>query len=97
MYSKAIPNHVIMSVQPKRTGLVLGSFAALIHLVWSLLVAAGWAQPLIDFIYKVHFLNNPFEVQAFDPARALLLIVVTFAVGFVAGSVLGLIWNKAQK
>jgi hypothetical protein len=81
-------------INHNKAGLVLGSFIGLIHLIWSILVAAGWAQPLADFIYGMHFLNNPFHVKQFEIVTAVELVVITFVVGYVAGNVLALLWQK---
>jgi hypothetical protein len=35
------------TIHPIRAGLVLGAVIGLWHLAWSLLVAVGWAQPVI--------------------------------------------------
>jgi hypothetical protein len=78
---------------PLKTGLVFGVFIALMHAGWSALVALGLAQKLIDFIFWVHFIAPPFHVEAFDLARAAILIGVTFGVGLVAGMFAALIWN----
>jgi hypothetical protein len=80
-----------------KIGLVLGSFLGLFHLVWGLLIAIGFAQPLLDFIYNMHSLNNPFTVASFDLARSVGLIVVTFLVGYMVGYVFATIWNKFHK
>ncbi len=81
----------------KKVALVLGSFAGLVHLVWGVLIALGFAQPLMDFIYKMHSLNNPFTVAPFDLMRSLGLVVVTFLVGYVAGYVFSAIWSKFHR
>lgn len=80
-----------------KTGLVLGSFAAFWHLVWVVLVAFGWAQPLMDFIYRMHSLTNPNMVAPFDLMRSVWLIIIAFCVGYVAGNVFAFFWNKIQK
>lgn len=80
-----------------KTGLVFGSFAAFVHLVWSLLIAFGWAQGWMDFVYRVHSLNNPFTVMPFDLWRSLGLIVLTFVVGYIVGNVFAFIWKKFHK
>lgn len=84
-------------VNPKQTALFLGTFVSLIHIVWSVLVLLGFAQILVDFIYWLHFLNNPFSVQSFEVSRALILIVITFCVGFGVGFVAGSLWNTVLK
>ena len=81
----------------KNLGLVLGSFAALVHLVLSVLIAIGWAQPLLDFIYHMHSLTNPFKVGSFDLVRSLGLVIITFCVGYIVGNVFSLLWNKFHK
>lgn len=80
-----------------KTGIAFGAFIALWHLLWSVLVVAGLAQGLINFIYMVHFLNNPFTVSAFNITTALTLIIVTAIVGYVFGWVFAYIWNWAHK
>ena len=88
---------IIIKLDPQKTGLVLGSLAALMHLLWSLMVAMGLAQWWMDWVFSLHFLNNPFTVGSFDIVTALILIVVTGIVGFVVGWVFSTIWNYWQK
>lgn len=75
------------------TGLILGTFAGLVHLLWAVIVGFGFGQVLLDFIYSMHFLNNPFSVSSFDVVRAVMLVVVTFVVGYVGGWVFAAVWN----
>lgn len=86
-----------MTLSPFRTGAVLGLFAGLWHAAWSSLVAAGWAQPVIDFILWIHFLDVPVRLQPFDAPRAATLIVVTGGLGFAMGWLLAWIWNGLQR
>jgi len=71
----------------------LGSFVGLWHLAWSLLVATGAAQWLLDWVFYFHFLNNPLHVGAFNLATAVALVVVTSMMGCVVGCILALMWN----
>lgn len=86
-----------MKLDPQKTGLVLGSFAALMHLAWSLLVAVGLAQWWMDWVLSIHFLNNPYTVKSFDIATALTLVIITGVAGFAAGWVFATVWNYWQK
>ncbi len=72
-----------------KNGLAGGLSLAFFHLCWIVIVALGWGQPTLDFIFKIHMLNSPLQVQPFNPAYALTLIAVTFSVGFVMGTVIG--------
>lgn len=88
---------MINKISSNKAGLALGLFAGLAHAVWSALVAAGWAQPLINFIFRLHFIETPLSVVDFDLATAVLLVVVTSLVGYVVGNLLAWIWNYLHK
>lgn len=75
-------------------GMAVGGFLALWHTAWSLLVAAGLAQTLIDFVFGIHFLDSPLVVGEFNLATAVTLVVVTFIVGYAAGWVFAWLWNS---
>ncbi len=81
----------------KKTALTFGIFAALIHLVWSALVALGLAQELLNWRLGMHFVNLPITVTQFNPINALLLIVLAFIGGAVIGAVLATIWNNTPE
>ena len=75
-------------------GLVIGSLMGLFHLVWALLVAIGVAQALMDFIFNVHMISNPYTILPFSVTKAIGLIIVTSIIGYIVGAVLGWLWNK---
>jgi heme/copper-type cytochrome/quinol oxidase subunit 4 len=77
-----------------RWGLIVGSFIAGIHLLWVILIAAGVAQAVLDFIYYLHSLNNPFTIQPFELVKSVGLVVFTFVVGYIAGWVIAFLWEK---
>lgn len=85
-----------MKLNPHSTAIAVGAFAGLWHFVWGLLVAGGLASLILDFIYGIHFLNNPFIVQPFNIVKWVTLIVVTAVVGYIFGYVFALVWNKVK-
>ena len=84
-------------VNPNKTGMALGAFAGLAHLLWSVLVVMGVAQIWIDFIFRLHMVESQFQVSEFSLGTSVTLVVVTAIVGYVAGWVLGNLWNWVQR
>ena len=80
-----------------KAGLVLGAVIGGWHLCWSALVALQWAQPVIDFVFWMHFIKPIYVIEPFEILRAAILFIVTAGVGFLAGSVFALIWNAVHK
>ena len=73
---------------------MLGSLVGGWHLVWAIIVAIGWGKPLIDFIFWIHFLKPVFVVEPFAIGRAIVLVLVTAAIGYFVGLVGALLWNR---
>lgn len=82
-----------MKLNEHGTGIVIGAFAGIWHLLWSLFVAFDYAKTLLDWIFGLHFLNNPYQIQPFILTNAIMLIVVTSVIGYAAGWVFATIWN----
>lgn len=78
-------------------GLTLGLFLALAHAIWGVLLWAGAAQPLADWIMMLHHLDVAHAVTPFNFGTAALLVVTTFVIGYVTGWVLAAIWNWVRK
>jgi hypothetical protein len=85
------------SMSPNRAGLVLGVFLGVWHSLWALLVALGWAQTVIDFVFWIHFLKPPYVVASFNASTALVLVGVTASIGYAMGFVFGVIWNRLHR
>lgn len=75
-------------------GMATGAFLALVHTVWSLMVAMGVAQAYLDFVFGMHFLDSPYTVGEFNLGTAIGLVAITFAVGYAAGWVFAWLWNS---
>lgn len=84
-------------INPNKAGLALGFFFGGWHLLWSLLVALGWAQPLIDFIFWIHFIKPVYVIEPFNVGIALLLVAVTASIGYAIGCTFGLLWNRIHR
>jgi hypothetical protein len=82
---------------PNKVGLVIGALIGGWHVLWALLVALGWAQPLIEFIFWAHMIKPIYVINGFDPAAALTLVVITSVIGYVFGLLGGIIWNKVHR
>lgn len=84
-------------VNPVKLGLALAVLSTSFHALWAVLVAAGLAQGVADFILWVHFIRPAFMVDPFDIGRAGLLLAVTATVAFAIGCVFGWAWNLVHK
>ncbi len=84
-------------ISKNKTGLALGLFVGLVHLVWSLLILVGWAGPLLNFIYTMHSISVPITILPFDLGRSIGLILLTGFIGYIVGNIFASIWNKVHK
>jgi hypothetical protein len=84
-------------INPNRAGLVLGALMGGWHLLWSVLVALGVAQPLIDFIFWIHFIKPVYVIEPFAFGRAAMLVLVTAGIGYLTGLAFGMIWNRVHR
>lgn len=81
------------AINKNKTGLALGSLIGVWHLSWVLLVASGFAQPFIDWIFRLHFIEPPYRIASFSLGTALTLIGITFIFGYLLGWLFGALWN----
>lgn len=84
-------------IDKHKTGLTFGFLVSSCHLFWSLLVALGVAQVLLEFVLSIHMLEMPITVMSFDLVKAIGLIVVTFIGGYVFGWLMAFFWDKCFK
>jgi hypothetical protein len=86
-----------MKINKNKTGLTFGFLIAFMHLMWSILVALGIAQMLIDFILNLHMISMPIVIMPFNLIKALGLVVMTFIIGYIFGWFMAFFWNKCFK
>ncbi len=84
-------------VNPYQVGLILGILTASWYLIWSVIVLAGFAKPVLDWVLALQFLSDPFEVQQFNLTTACILLVVNFVIGFLVGWAGAWLWNWKTK
>ena len=82
---------------PYKIGLALGLLSGASHFLWAILVAVGWAQSVIDFVFWMHFIKPIYIIGPFDAATAAVLVAVTFAIGFLLGFAFATVWNWMQR
>jgi hypothetical protein len=80
-------------ISPWRTGVAFGAAVGIFHLAWAGLVAAGWAQAVIDFILGLHFIELSVHVAPFHAGTAVTLVALTSALGAIGGAVFAGLWN----
>mgnify|MGYP000140795588 CR=1 FL=1 len=85
------------NIRPNRAGLVVALLLGCLHLAWSLLVAFGWVQAVVDFIFWLHFIKLDYTIAKFNAGTALLLVAVTASIGYVVGWAFAVLWNKLHK
>jgi len=83
-------------INVNKLGLVLGSFFALFHLVWILLVASGFAKQFLDYALSLHFMSDVYSIGAFSFATAGMLLIFSFVSGYIIGWLFAEIWNNVK-
>ena len=84
-------------IDSSKLGLTLGIFAVIVHLLLSIIVAAGAGQTFVNFILGMHFLSLGVTVAQFSFGTAAALLIIAFVVGYIVGYVFGAIWNSVNK
>lgn len=84
-------------VNRNQLGLTIGTFSALWHAIWAVLVGVGFAKPLIDWVIPLHFIDMSYSITVFSLGSAVTLVILAFLGGYISGWVLAGIWNWASK
>ena len=85
------------AINPNKAGLVFGAIVGGWHLLWSLFVMLGLAQLILDLIFWMHFIRPVYVVEPFNAGIAAVLVIATATIGYVAGCVFGVLWNRIHK
>jgi hypothetical protein len=88
-----VTSNDVRTVNPVKAGIV---FAVLIggwHLCWALLVASGVAQPVINYLFELHFVQPIYLILPFGIGTAALLVLVSSIGAFVFAYLLTAVWN----
>lgn len=98
-YTKGVvANHNTMNkLNVHKTAVAFGVTLGGWHLVWSVLVALGWAQSIMDFVLWAHMIHFTYVAGPFDFSAALTLIIITGLIGYVMGLVFARAWNWAHR
>lgn len=81
----------------KQTAWSLGIVFAVLHALWGVVVAAGYAQQLIELRMGQHFLSVSTSVLPFNVVTAIISVVVAFVCGAVLGWLFATVWNWTGK
>jgi len=84
-------------VNQNKVGLVFAFMLGGIHVVWSLLVLLGWAQPLYNFILWAHMVHLSFVIGPFEAKAALTVIVIAAVLGYIIGWIAAWVWNRVHR
>ena len=82
-----------MRIGALHLGIVVGAVVAAMHAAWAAMVAFNWAQPFLDFIFRLHFVTPPYHVEPFSMVTAGALVGLNGAIGFLVGAVFATAWN----
>ena len=84
-------------MKPHNLGLVVGAFAGIMHILWSVLVYSGYAEAVVVFVEHLHFVESPFRILEISLGGAVILVVVASLVGYAVGFVLGQLAERLAK
>ena len=87
----------MQTINLNKTGLVFGTLLAACHAIWAAFVGLGWAQAITDFVFWMHMIKPVYVIGPFNFWIALVLIVVTGAIGYAGGFILAAMWNWLQR
>lgn len=85
------------AISARRTALTFALLLGGFHLLWAVLVAIRLAQPLSDFIFRIHFIRPVYVIQPFELGVAIGLVALTTGIGAMVGWCFASIWNGLHR
>ena len=82
-----------------KIGLIFGVFLAAIHAVWSIAIAItrDGMQTMVDWVFNLHSISMDITILPINWANALILVILTFAAGYVLGWIYSAFYNLIAK
>lgn len=84
-------------INSPRAALAMAAVIACWHGLWSVLVASGEAQSVLDFVFWLHFLQPAYVVEPFDLMRSVRLILFTAMFAGALAYAVSVTWNGLQR
>ena len=91
------PERVMKPVNPYREGLVWGVVLAIWPVGLALLVAAGAAQAVTDFVLRLFRIPTPYQVGEFRFITAAAMVLASAVIGYIGGMIGGVFWNRSAR
>lgn len=85
-----------ISLDPKQVALSLGITAAIIHLIWSVILFIGVGPAVMNLWHRLCSYSIPFQIQPFDFGIAIEGFIATFILFALLGCLFAVVWNSIQ-
>lgn len=86
-----------LKLNPHKVGLTVATMFVIVHTIWGVGIALGFAQTLLPWMMSLHFINMPHSFVDFNLTNLLTLLVVVAVRGYVGGYILASVWNYWNK
>ncbi len=86
-----------LKLNPHKVGLTVGTMFVIVHTIWGVGIALGFAQTLLDWMMSLHFVQVTHSYSSFNLTSLLTLLVVAAVRGYVGGYILASVWNYWNK
>jgi hypothetical protein len=80
-------------IDPVTAGFAAAIFLVVAHTAWAAVVALGWGQGVLNFLYNIHFIMPAYIVTTFQWTNAAMLIGVNAVAGFVMAYAFAALYN----